>query len=320
MSILVTGAAGFIGSNVCKLLLKTHTVIGIDNLNSYYSPTIKKYRIAELQKHRRFVFIRSSFWSSATLREIHKKYTPEILIHAAAEVGVRNGEAHPLSYIKTNVLGTATLLETTKEHMKHIVLLSSSSVYGNARLPFKESTRLRPLSIYGVSKKNMEDYAGQFFTKNRVPLTIVRPFSVYGPNGRPDMLPMKILRASAQNAPIIITGRTTRRDWTYIDDVAQSIITIAMKPTTFDIVNLGFGKPLTNEAMLRMAQVILLRHGQSLHYSFLPLGKTESEATHADTIKLGRVYGIRPRVPFEVGFQRTAKFFFSHQSLYEKSS
>lgn len=320
MNILVTGSAGFIGSSVCKLLLKSHTVIGVDSLNSYYSPTIKKCRIAELQKNKRFMFIRSSFWTSTTLREILKKYKPEILIHTAAEVGVRNGEFHPLSYIKTNVLGTATLLEAVKGHMKHIVLLSSSYVYGNAPLPFKESASAHPASMYGLSKKYMEDYAKQFFTKSRVPLTIVRPFSVYGPNGRPDMLPMKILLASAQNTPIIITGKTTRRDWTYIDDVTESIVKIAMRPTTFNTINLGLGKPLTNESVLRVAQKIILKHGQTLHYSFLPLGKAESEGTHADTTKLGRVYGIRARITFEVGFQKTAKFFFSHLSLYEKRS
>lgn len=318
MTMLVTGAAGFIGSNICKQLLQKRgaAVVGVDNFNSYYSPALKKRRILELEKYKNFVFIGSSFYQTSTLLAIQKKYKPTILIHTAAEVGVRNGEAHPLSYIQTNTLGTAILLETMGQSLRHVVLFSSSSVYGNVHVPFHENTDLHPLSVYGVSKVGMENYANNYYSKTRVPITIVRPFSVYGPDGRPDMLPMKLLFASLSGKTITITGKNAKRDWTYIDDFSLAIAAIAIKPKGLQHVNIGLGIPLSNTSVLRIAKKIIRQYGYGLEYQLRPLSPIEASATWADTEKLKRKYNITMTTPFEEGFQKTSEFFFSHTDFY----
>lgn len=318
MTTLVTGAAGFIGSNVCKQLLRNKAilVVGIDNLNSYYSPTLKKRRIEELNKYKNFIFIQSSFFQASTLLAIQKKYNPTLLIHAAAEVGIKSGQLNPLSYIKTNVLGTAALLETIGKTLHHIVLFSSSSVYGDAHLPFNEAADLHPLSVYGVSKVGMENYANNYYSKTRVPITIVRPFSVYGPDGRPDMLPMKLLFASLSDKTITITGKNAKRDWTYINDLSLAIAAIAIKPKGLQHVNIGFGVPLSNTSVLRIAKKIIRQYGYGLEYQLRPLSPIEMSATWADTEKLKRKYNITMTTPFKEGFQKTAEFFFSHTDFY----
>lgn len=319
MTILVTGAAGFIGSNICRqFLLKNPnvTIVGLDNYSPYYSPSLKKRRVETLITHKRFIFVKSSFCQTSTLLAIQKKYKPTTLIHTAAEVGVRNGETHPLSYIKTNTLGTATLLETIGRKLHHAILFSSSSVYGDANLPFNETAGLHPLSVYGVSKATMEEYANNYYSRTRVPITIVRPFSIYGPDGRPDMLPMKLLFASQSGQIIKITGKNTKRDWTYIDDLSSAIVSITVKPKKLQHINVGFGKPLSNMAVVKIAEKIIEQFGCRLRYEFASLNPIETSTTWADSTTLQNQYNVRMPTRFEKGFQKTADFFFSHKYLY----
>lgn len=322
MTILVTGAAGFIGSNICKQLLrgdKSTTVIGVDSYSPYYNPSLKKRRVAAIKKsYKNFVFVCSSFYQTSMLATIQKKYKLSALIHAAAEVGVRNGESHPTDYIQTNTLGTSMLLETIGQNLKHIILLSSSSVYGRAPLPFHETNVLRPTSVYGVSKMFMESYANNFHGRASVPITIVRPFSVYGPDGRPDMLPMKLLYASLSNHPITVTGRMVQRDWTYIEDFTTALSYILKNPRGFEQINIGFGKPLSNLKVVRAARRIILSHGYVLQYSFISKNPVEMSRTWADTQKLNTIYNISLSTSFEEGFQKTAQYFFSHKTFYAK--
>ncbi len=321
MTIIVTGAAGFIGSNICSTMLRSSdnsVIIGIDNYNPYYSSAIKKRRITELSKHKRFVFVQSSFDNIRTLARIRSKFKPTILVHTASEVGVRNGENNPLTYVKTNVMGTATLLETIGNYVHHIVLLSSSSVYGNSSLPFSENNSLHPTSVYGTTKACMESYAVNYYARYGTPTTIIRPFSVYGPDGRPDMLPMKLLMASALGRPIIVSGRETKRDWTYIDDVASAIALVTNQPNHLQRVNIGFGEPLSNAHVLRKASAIIKTFGYHLEYSFSKQNPIEAITTWADTTRLREKYDVKIITPFELGFQQTARFFFSHLNLYAK--
>lgn len=322
MTILITGAAGFIGSNICKQLLRKAgvAVVGVDNFNSYYSSAIKKRRVSELETHKNFIFIRSSFYQTSTLQRVQKKYKPTMLIHTAAEVGVRNGEIHPLAYMETNILGTAALLETIGKTMKHIVLFSSSSVYGNAPLPFNEFINLSPLSTYGISKLGMEQYAQRFYAKTSMPITIVRPFSVYGPDGRPDMLPMKLLSAALHNKSITITGKNAMRDWTYIDDLVAAVTKIAATPKKYTTVNIGFGKPITNHGIAAIAKHIISGFGHTLTYTFAQLNPIETSGTWADISTLKKTYHMQPVVSFEEGFQKTAEYFFSHLSHHDQKA
>lgn len=318
---LITGSAGFIGSNICKQILQNNKhscVVGIDNYDPYYWALIKKHRIKELSTYKNFIFIRSSFAQKQVLLSIQKKYKPTVLIHTAAKVGVRNGERNPVAYFQTNALNTATLLETIGKTIRHSVLFSSSSVYGITKTPFKETSILRPLSAYGISKMCMEEYATYFFQKNKTPLTIVRPFSVYGPNGRPDMLPMKLLFMATTNIPMQITGEHVARDWSYIDDVTSAVIRISGRPNGLRIINVGRGMPLSNQAVIRIAQKIIRSHGYTLRYAFKPANPIEMPITCADTKLLQTAYNVAMPTSFESGYQKTAEFFFSNRTFYSQ--
>src|SRR4030042_2207840 len=173
---LVTGAAGFIGSSLCTVRLgqKNTKVIGIDDFTPYYPLKIKKRRIKKLLENKRFGFYQASIDNVVVLKKILTAHGPEFIIHTAARVGVRNGEINPVDYLKTNTFGSAVLLETAGKYMRHMVLFSSSSVYGNTAPPFRENGECRPLSVYGLSKYQMELYAQRYFTRFRIPTTVVR--------------------------------------------------------------------------------------------------------------------------------------------------
>jgi len=319
MTILITGAAGFLGSTVCNTILHAYpkdTIIGVDNFTPYYTPIIKKRRISILKKQTRFTFIESSFFSKQTLLAVQKKYNPAILIHTAADVGVRYGEQHQARYMRTNVYGTSVVLETLAASMKHILLFSSSAVYGNTGLPFSETNSPNPISVYGVSKRSMELYAQYFFRRYQTPITVLRPFSIYGPDGRPDMLPMQLIFSAVRNQPIIISGKRVKRDWTYIKDFAAAFMRILKHPRGFQYVNIGRGTPITNEAVLRIAAATLKQSGYPLSYTFGPYNTEEMQATRADITQLVSRYNTNLPTGFTDGFKQTLAFFLKHTHLY----
>jgi UDP-glucuronate 4-epimerase len=321
-TILITGAAGFIGSNVCQKLLELkNLVIGVDNFNKYYSPKIKNGRVTILKNNPNFIFYQVSVLDQKTIVDIAHLHKPQVIIHAAAEVGVRNSQFHPFEYWQTNVLGTHIILDAVKKYIKHAVVLSSSSVYGNStNLPFSENEYIsinNPVSVYGFSKTALEMVTASFHKQTGIPTTVVRPFSVYGPDGRPDMLPMKMLISSLLNKSVEIYGlNRTQRDWSYIDDVASAIVEISNKSYDFSIVNVGLGKPIKTSAVIKMAQKIINGFGYSLKIINKPLIKNEMVKTSADTKKLNVVYGVKMTTGFEDGFKKTADYFFAHKDIY----
>lgn len=323
MRILITGAAGFIGSNLCRYLLKSKDIriAGIDNLNSYYSKKIKKHRIRELSGNNRFEFFSASVLDKKAVRSIVKKIQPDYAVHAAAEVGVRNGEENSFSYYTTNVLGTASFLEELPGTLSHIVVLSSSSVYGNnPGIPYREDSHITyttPVSAYGTSKAAMEMIVANSYRRTHIPTTIVRPFSVYGPDGRPDMLPMKLLLAARLGKRIdVYAPKINYRDWTYIDDVINYLVTIMKSPGTFDVVNIGSGRPLRLDKTLAIAAKVIKKYGYTLNLIEKPGNIAEVRKTHASTVKLETNYGRKIKTQFEEGFKKTAAFFFSHEDVY----
>jgi len=321
---LVTGAAGFIGSSICRYLLSlegTQSVIGVDNINSYYSIKLKKRRIQELSVNKCFVFYKESILNKEKIALIVQQHKPNILIHTAAEVGVRNGESNVLSYYSSNVLGAMTVLESSKESINHAVILSSSSVYGlHSDLPSKEQENItlhNPISVYGASKAAMEIAVHNFFRRTKVPTTIIRPFSVFGPDGRPDMLPIKLLLAAKLEQSInVYAPKNNFRDWTYIDDFVRGIGAILKNPDKFQIVNLGTGSPLRLDQTLKIAQKIIKKYGYSLSIFVKPANAMEVSITHASTEKMNSKYNIVFENNFEEGYKRTADFFFNHLDLY----
>jgi UDP-glucuronate 4-epimerase len=322
---LVTGAAGFIGSYLCRALLRnvgTNKVIGIDNVNNYYNREIKQRRIKELAKNSRFIFYKTSILEKKSIFDIVTRQKPNILVHAAAGVGVRNGEAHPSEYFSTNVVGTVNLLEATAPHIRHAIVFSSSSVYGSTKhLPFRETELLfpsTPLSTYGASKLAMEIAVQNFYKRTGIPTTIVRPFSIYGPDGRPDMLPMKLLISAKKNIPIeIFAPTTTSRDWTYIDDCVHMLCAILKKPNGLQIVNIASGHPVPLDETVKVSQKIIRQYGHIIQFTTKPANPTEMKKTWADTTKTKRLVKPFPLTNYEEGFKKTADFFFSHLNLYD---
>lgn len=321
---LITGAAGFIGSYICRTLLErpdTESVVGIDNLNPYYASKIKCFRLAEFQNNIKFKFYNETITNTLAVRKILDTHMPTTLIHAAAEVGVRSGEENPLQYFSTNVIGTLTVLEAAKTYIHHAVVFSSSSVYGNAsRAPFSEEDDIRlftPISVYGASKTSMELCVKNFFDRTGVPTTIVRPFSVYGPNGRPDMLPLKLLISAKKQRRIdIFSPSVLSRDWTFIDDFLQMFLALLDRPDGLQIVNLGSGRPLMLKDVIHIAEEVIQQHGLTLTYAHKPVSPAEMLQTWANNDKIRTISNIKRFRSFNYGFTKTADFFFSHLDLY----
>lgn len=321
---LITGAAGFIGSYICRMLLEkegTQSVVGIDNLNEYYSPKIKRFRLAELVKEKKFTFCNETVTDNRALRTIVAKHKPRVLIHTAAEVGVRSGEENPLRYFSTNVMGTMTVLETCKEYINHAIVFSSSSVYGNSSpVPFSESENIHlftPISAYGASKMSMEVGTKNFFDRTGIATTIVRPFSVYGPNGRPDMLPIKLLISAIKQERIdVYSPSVLSRDWTYIEDFLHLFLALLDRPNTFRVVNLGSGKPLLLNDVIHIAEEIIRQRGLALKCSYKRALPAEMLQTWANNDKIMKLSKVKEFTSFKNGFTQTADFFFSHLDLY----
>ncbi len=322
---LVTGAAGFIGSAVCKKILSKDNnalVVGIDNLNTYYSKKIKQYRLIELKEHSNFIFSKTSITEAVKLRLLINEFKPSVLIHTAAEVGVRNGEQFPVKYFSTNVVGTLSMLEACRTTIRHAVIFSSSSVYGNcSNVPFSEQEPIQmstPISTYGASKTAMEIAVKNFYEKTKIPISLIRPFSVYGPNGRPDMLPMKLLISAKNESEIdIYSPEKLSRDWTYIDDFTHMLLSTLYHPNGFRIFNIGTGKPVLLKDVLDIAKTIIKQHGYSLQLRKRQYSSIEMLQTWANNKKILDITGGHDMKSFEDGFASTANFFFSHLYLYD---
>lgn len=320
---IVTGAAGFIGSHLCQALLNktnTQSVIGIDTINDYYRIAIKNRRIKILSENKRFSFYKISVLDKEMMTAIAMKHKPTVLIHTAAAVGVRNGEGNPVEYFSTNTIGTLTTLEATATFIQQAVVFSSSSVYGSTQhLPFQESepiTISTPVSVYGASKAAMEIAVHNFYKRTGIPITIVRPFSIYGPDGRPDMFPIKILISAVKRTPLTVYSATTSsRDWTYIDDCVDMIMTLLHAPKDLQTVNIGNGHPVRLDHVIAIARSVINAYNYSIQSIDKPANLVEIKNTWADTTTIKKIY-TNLTTSFDQGFIKTADFFFKHVNLY----
>ena len=244
MKIIITGAAGFIGFHVTKRLLKENiSVIGIDNINSYYDQRLKEDRLNQLRKITlkkdvEFNFFKENINNKSAIDNIFKKTTPEIAINLAAQAGVRYSLVNPSAYIETNLVGFSNILESCRNYsIKHLIYASSSSVYGgNSKMPFSESMRVdHPVSLYAATKRSNELLAHSYSHLYSIPSTGLRFFTVYGPWGRPDMALFLFTKSILNDEPIKVFnhGKMTR-DFTFIDDIVESIMRIIKKPPTPD--------------------------------------------------------------------------------------
>ncbi|XFA72756.1 NAD-dependent epimerase [Thermosynechococcaceae cyanobacterium Okahandja] len=332
MNVLVTGVAGFIGNAVAlKLLQRGDIVIGLDNLNDYYDVNLKKARLDRLacfQETGQFVFRKLDLADRSGVSQLLADYSPQRVIHLAAQAGVRYSIEQPLAYIDSNIVGFTHILEGCRHHqVEHLVYASSSSVYGaNKKLPFSVHDNVdHPLSLYAATKKANELMAHTYSYLYGIPTTGLRFFTVYGPWGRPDMALFKFTQAILNNQPLpVFNYGKHRRDFTYIDDIVEGIIRVLDRPATpnphwdgnvpdpgtslapWRVYNIGAYTPVE---LLRYIELLETYLGKKAQLNLLPLQPGDVPDTHADVRALKEDTGYEPTTPVEVGVQRFVEWY-----------
>ncbi len=309
---LVTGAAGFIGSHVTERLLgEGFSVLGIDDLNDYYPVEYKKRNLEILLKYPDFDYMIEDICNLDSIREKLGNISISRIAHIAARAGVRPSIQNPLLYQKVNVEGSLNILEIAKEkRVDNLVLTSSSSVYGNSKeIPFREddSATDRPISPYAATKKASEVLAHTYHHLYSIPITIIRPFTVYGPRGRPDMAPWLFLQSAIKGQAINRFGDgTTRRDYTYIDDFSEGFVSALKNPRPFDIFNLGNSATVSlNEAIETIETVT----GNKLKINQMGMQAGDVSITNADISKAKNALSYNPRTNFRDGMEVFYKWY-----------
>jgi UDP-glucuronate 4-epimerase len=327
--VLVTGAAGFIGMHVARrLLAHGHDVVGIDSLNSYYDPSLKSARIAELRAYPNFQFKQLDIADGKSMTELFAAHRFPHVVHLAAQAGVRYSLTDPHAYADANLVGFLNVLEGCRHACsRHLLYASSSSVYGaNTRMPFRTSDNVdHPLNLYGATKKANELMAHAYAHLFAVPATGLRFFTVYGPWGRPDMAMWLFLDAIMHGRPIkLFNNGQMRRDFTYVDDVVEAVVRLVPRPPTanptwsteaagparsqapWHVYNIGNSSPVE---ILEVVRLIEQAAGKSAVRELLPMQPGDVPETYADVSDLEHAVGFRPHTPIADGIARFVKWF-----------
>jgi UDP-glucuronate 4-epimerase len=333
--VLVTGAAGFIGFHVAeRLLAGGRSVVGLDSVNTYYDPQLKEARLEILRQHSRFSFAKLDLTDRAAVKTLFEQHRFPLVIHLAAQAGVRYSLDHPHAYVDSNLEGFINVLEGCRHSgCQHLLFASSSSVYGaNAKLPFSVRDNVdHPISLYAASKKANELMAHAYSHLYRIPATGLRFFTVYGPWGRPDMAMFIFARAILAGEPIkLFNNGKMRRDFTYVDDVSQAVVRLLDRPPQGDpnwrsnapdpgtssapwrIYNIGNNRP---EDLMRVVSILETEFGRSGVKELLPMQPGDVEATYADVSDLERDIGFKPATPLEEGIARFAKWYRDYHQI-----
>ncbi len=312
--ILVTGAAGFIGSKVVEFLLaEGHGVFGLDNLNDAYDVRLKEWRLRQLQGLPGFEFRKVDICDKKALSALfdEPRDSPPFaaVINLAARAGVRSSLEIPEAYFETNVNGTLHLLELCrKTGVKKFVLASSSSLYGESRdLPYREDANTNePISPYAASKKAAEVLSYSYHHLFDLDVTVFRYFTVYGPAGRPDMSPFRFVQWISEGRPLTLYGDGTQsRDFTYVDDIARGTIA-GLRPLGFEVINLGSDKPVVLMDAIRLIENLV---GREADIVLKPRHPADVPATWAEIARARRLLGWEPRVSFERGLERLVRWY-----------
>src|SRR3989475_762018 len=321
--VLVTGCAGFIGFHVARRLADRRSgVLGLDNLNPYYDVSLKQARLAQLSGHPNFRFARLDLADREGMADLFRKEKFEVVVHLAAQAGVRYSLTNPHSYVESNLLGFTNILEGCRHHgVRHLVFASSSSVYGaNTRLPYSVRDPVdHPVSIYAATKRANELMAYAYAHLYQLPCTGLRFFTVYGPWGRPDMALFVFTRSILEGRPIQVYNHgKMRRDFTYIDDVVEGVIRVTERvpepnpnwssdcpdPGTssapYKIYNIGNHDPVE---LIRFIEVLETKLGRKAQLELLPLQPGDVPVTYADVDDLIRDTGFQPRTSIEEGIR-----------------
>jgi UDP-glucuronate 4-epimerase len=306
-TILLTGAAGFIGSNTATALLaRGDRVVGVDNLNDYYDPARKHANLEEVRAEapdpEKFLFHRADIRDEREMDRIFAEHEPDVLIHLAAMAGVRASMDNPRLYLDVNLNGTLTLLDVAQRHgQPPIVFASTSSVYGRTKvIPFIESDRAdRPLAPYPASKRAAELLGHSYHHLYGQNFTALRFFTVYGPRGRPDMMAYLVLDNifTGKEVPLYNNGQM-HRDWTFIDDIVRGVIAAADRPLGFEVINLGRGKPILLADFVRMIEDLA---GKRSNLTDQPMPAADVEYTYANIDRARELLDYSPRVSVEQG-------------------
>ena len=333
--ILVTGAAGFIGFHLSQRFLDAgDTVVGIDNLNDYYDVSLKKSRLAQLENHRRFRFIRMDIADREGISALFKKEAFELVVHLAAQAGVRYSIVNPYAYIDSNLVGFINILEGCRQQkVQHLVFASSSSVYGaNTLMPFSVHHNVdHPLSLYAATKKANELMAHTYASLYNLPCTGLRFFTVYGPWGRPDMALFLFTKAILEDQPIDVYNQgNMKRDFTYIDDIIEGVYRVAAKipapnpkwqgdhpdPATsfapYKIYNIGNNHPVELIYFIETLEKNLHKKAKKI---FLPMQPGDVPATCADVDDLMADVGFKPATSIEEGIKKFLSWYKDYYKL-----
>ncbi|AJQ95281.1 NAD-dependent epimerase [Gynuella sunshinyii] len=333
MKYLLTGTAGFIGSEVCRALLQQgKEVVGIDNLNDYYDVQLKESRLARLHEFPNFIFRKVSVENREAITALSSEYRFELIIHLAAQAGVRYSIENPEAYIDSNLVGFGNILELArKQSVRHLVYASSSSVYGeNGKQPFSEQDSVdHPVSLYAATKKANEVMAHSYSHLYGIPTTGLRFFTVYGPWGRPDMAPFLFTDAILNNRPINVFNQgNMARDFTYIDDVVDGVLkaltavpvkrhgvmgsSVNDTSACFQVLNVGNSRPVR---LMDFIRAIERFSGNTATMNFMDMQKGDVPSTYADISRLSTLTGYSPQTSIEDGVQKTVSWYREYYRL-----
>lgn len=317
MSYLVTGGAGFIGSHVAEELLKRgERVIAIDNFNDYYDPAIKRRNAERLGRYSQLDMVEGDIRDSGLLERIFAENDVSHVAHLAAMPGVRASVRQARLYTDVNLTGALNLLEASKiSQVKQFVLASTSSVYGKtSNLPFVETdTADRPLAAYPASKRAAELLAHTYHNLVGMNVTVLRFFNVYGPAGRPDMMPWKLMDATQSGECIkLFNGGNIHRDWTYIGDTVRGVLAALEKPLGYEIINLGCGAPIS---LSDFVEIIEEYAGVTINKLAVPTPLSDPPITFCDNSKARALLGFAPSVSIREGLWRTWEWYAAYRGL-----
>jgi UDP-glucuronate 4-epimerase len=329
--ILITGSSGFIGFHLSKKLLEKGNIVhGFDSMNNYYDVKLKKARYEILKKDKNFSFTKSKLENKKTLEKVFNKFKPNVVIHLAAQAGVRYSIEKPRVYLDSNITGTYNIIEVSKKlNVKHLIMASSSSVYGaNKKIPFTETDKTETqLSIYAATKKSNESMAHSYSNIWKIPITMLRFFTVYGPWGRPDMALFKFTKGILANKKIdIYNNGKMYRDFTYIDDIVNGIQLLINKVPNinqfskykndslssvapFRILNIGNTKKVY---LLDFIKEIEKELGKKAIRNYMPLQKGDVKQTVSNTKLLKKITGYNPKTNYKLGIKKFLKWYLDY--------